>query len=674
MSQWSEKISEAIHHTPYLPLSRCVSTQHKEGAKGLLLAVRSSEAMPLQRYASKKRRNRRGKELNSDALLRRGQKLRGKEENLSETVSSTRYFFGSPILAKLNFFYPFNAALVRGKLRRGRGYLNIQINNFQKSSKKFVVDLLTRNVALNLSGALFFVGLGYSLKWWYKDQLFIILLKQNLPALQVLESESQPNGSNVSWETSESILNGEYQTGTPLIDRIDLYANHICVNFKQPWQKHVYERFIGVFGEPAQINVCKHVKFLTSAASEGSTPLTSVALEGYHFAKEPLPAGRNYSEAAKRRNVLAPTLRYGKERSFARTPLPHCASTVSRVTKSNDSEASASPKIGNSFANIIPFYLLPLNMENPKNLFKKTVPAGIESKKIEERNNFSGRFYRSKEVIVQNKVLQVVNKFSTYTPDQSVFPKRWFKLSPRNLSFLNQGFLRNPLFFSVAERHSFHPSDADCEAQLVRGFLAQRGGDKMNAQSNSLLAQRQTFLRSAMNVASLPFLFTSSASVASEGSTSTQKELCYSESKEKQRSETVIKLSYPLQLTKKLAGWQPSPNLLVLNSYRDEIPYKLENALQSYFPKKDSQLLFLYTSFKKAIILPTTNFLLPKSIKPLLCSSVFDSRAAIDSLLTVMLRKERLSQELNFLDPSSDALLPEGVAKRRRCKSCARPL
>ena len=150
------------------------------------------------------------------------------KENLSKTVSPTRYLFTS-----------FSETW-------------IQINNFRKSSKKFIIDLLTKNIALNLSGAIFFVGLGYSLKWWYKDQLFVVLLKQNLPAL----SESQ---QNIYWKTGKAILNDEYQTWTPLIDRIDLDANQIHIKFKQPWQKHFYEQFIGVLVEPAQVNISKQI-------------------------------------------------------------------------------------------------------------------------------------------------------------------------------------------------------------------------------------------------------------------------------------------------------------------------------------------------------------------------------------------------------------------------------
>ena len=73
---------------------------------------------------------------------------------------------------------------------------------FRESSKRFVVEILTQNTAFNLSGALFLVGLGCSLKWWYKDQLVIALLKQNLPAL------SEPQQKK-SWETGEYITREE---------------------------------------------------------------------------------------------------------------------------------------------------------------------------------------------------------------------------------------------------------------------------------------------------------------------------------------------------------------------------------------------------------------------------------------------------------------------------------
>ena len=73
------------------------------------------------------------------------------------------------------------------------------IFRFRESSQRFVVEILTQNFAFNLSGTLFFIGLGCSLKWWYKDQLVITLLKQNLPAF------SQPQ-QKISWETGEYFL------------------------------------------------------------------------------------------------------------------------------------------------------------------------------------------------------------------------------------------------------------------------------------------------------------------------------------------------------------------------------------------------------------------------------------------------------------------------------------
>ncbi len=39
------------------------------------------------------------------------------------------------------------------------------------------------------------------------------------------------------------------------------------------------------------------------------------------------------------------------------------------------------------------------------------------------------------------------------------------------------------------------------------------------------------------------------------------------------------KLSYPVELTAAMTGWQLPVETLLLNSYLDEIPYKLENTL-----------------------------------------------------------------------------------------------
>ena len=447
------------------------------------------------------------------------------KENLSKTVNSTRYLFTS-----------FSEVW-------------IQINNFRKSSKKFIIDLLTKNVALNLSGAIFFVGLGYSLKWWYKDQLFVVLLKQNLPAL----SESQ---QNISWETGESILNNEYQTWTPFIDRIDLYANHICVKFRQPWQKHVSERFIGVFGEPAQANISKQVLTIPFTGEKD-------------WWKENTSVNRiinNYLPSDLKKNtVLTPYVQSKEGHALQLEDLYK----LEGYAKQN-------------FANITPFYLSHLNINSKASrIFKET-----ESKKPEEIHNFAGSLYSSKRVLKDVVIKSnVVNKFSTYTPEKQIFPKNWFKLSPRNLCFLNQEVILPPL----GTKQRSH------RASLNNNFVILPLGAKQKRAFTPLRAKqrRGKVGKSVADVARVNKWNPSWGSWRSEAAEQIDKSLICNTSTDK--------LSYPLQLTKKLAGWQPFPNLLVLNSYLDEIPYKLENALQSYFPKKNSQLLFLSTSFRKSI-------------------------------------------------------------------------
>ena len=510
------------------------------------------------------------------------------KENLSKTVNSTRYLFTS-----------FSEVW-------------IQINNFRKSSKKFIIDLLTKNVALNLSGAIFFVGLGYSLKWWYKDQLFVVLLKQNLPAL----SESQ---KNISWDlekTGESILNTEskileeeYQTWTPFIDRIDLYANYICVKFKQPWQKHVPERFLGVFGEPAQANVSKQMVTIPFTREKDWWTENTSVINNYLSSDAYKQSVGGIKLLKKKKNNKASVVANANI-----TPPTHTPNGVS---------VWGYPK-GNKMCGQTPH----------------TDPFGVKAK---------------------SKICMGLTKFSTYTPlnpegvssatqFKPIFPKKWFKLSPRNLcsdAALNQEVILPPLGSGTSEQKSPFSKFSKMWTPRAIAFRWHNSfgipfrGDPLStrpvARENLLQGNSRTVAR--VNTPAVARVTPGWGSWRSEAVEQVDKSCTnrrFSSNPPYPKGVNVTlnedlsgvcvetlrylnplqiedlygvssantstdKLSYPLQLTKKLAGWQPFPNLLVLNSYLDEIPYKLENVLQSYFPKKNSQLLFLSTSFRKSI-------------------------------------------------------------------------
>ena len=390
---------------------------------------------------------------------------------------------------------------------------------FRESSKKFVLEILTKNFAFNLSGSLFLVGLGCSLKWWYKDQLLVALLKQNLPAL------SEPQ-QKISWETGEYIIKeqnrqfaekrgiidsplkrtvdkntflnlssfelpsflGDYSSsavpegkqalwGTELlgssndlntvhfpnpypkqleaselpysdhkvfqgslnnpsnfanktfdrlIERIDLYANHVVVKFKSPWEKHAYQRFVGVFSEPTQITKFKFVL----AVPSGASPLDGTVDAVNTKAAEPIVPSKHIktnftSNSPKNSGPLE-----GKDQQSPKGE--------SKVNKSSDSLEKRLFVTSDSIEKPLLFPAVSKVKETPdpkkvwsnKNVVSLAQPMKVNSA-LQERNNFysKDRF---------GKIGNIREKFPKYTLWKPLYPAHWFKLSARGLCILNK--------------------------------------------------------------------------------------------------------------------------------------------------------------------------------------------------------------------------------------------
>ena len=385
------------------------------------------------------------------------------------------------------------------------------IFRFRESSQRFVVEILTQNFAFNLSGTLFFIGLGCSLKWWYKDQLLITLLKQNLPAF------SQPQ-QKISWETGEYLIgeqtrqflikkqknneivmlpnllgtfnehersckgvglkNSEMdlfftpqvQNVSPysfsdLIDRVDVYSNSLVINFRSPWQKHAYHRFVGLFPEL----ICADTAHTSSMQVRR------------------LPSNIGFSEASE--NILS---------------APNSLGEVKKATSSSSI---------------------------------KFVPPIFQKEKYTFLDIFSA------------------------SP-----PKNWFKLSARGLCILNDA---SPSSYTPGVKAAHLPASP---FQSKIGQHTPRIGTELvhSRILNKGLAELSV-------IVNYPTIKTSIKEKTSPISSKVDSELKVQRLAELNLGRQTTNFSYPLELTQKMNGWQPPVQKIILNSYLDEIPYKLEN-------------------------------------------------------------------------------------------------
>ena len=554
------------------------------------------------------------------------------------------------------------------------------VSSFRESSQKFFVQIFTKNLAFNLSGAFFFVGLGCSLKWWYKDQLLIVLLKQNLPAL------SQPE-QKISWETGEYILKeqnhrvtekkdyssannvynashgevniinktfpftksngvdkveteeikGQYLHNNHLIERIDFYSNHAVVKFKSPWQKHVYQRFIGVFSEPAQITNLQNL-FRTKEETpdfkgpKGSEPFVStLSTMQAPFVSTPHAFGSYVDKVAREAGLSFASPKGYKSRNEG-------IEDLTSLPKYTFWEPITPVK----------WFQLParglcrLNEEISLDFLESAITFDPES--IKKKYLPSTWSTRSKKFCVgfgkpMVRFLQFPSEISQFAKSQTdllstsltvnLQPIRWKALTSFVSPFRIQTF-----FFKkqiLKSSCSFDKKFLELRANIRTNHISSVNDKKSNLDNtNTPLSLRVVdSVKRAEGVRSRPtfgsfkdgFSVEKNYKIYEQDSCKHQNKSLNTISpmtlsgydqkvKEYQRitnssqifcplatkiKNSNIKLtitkkfSYPLELTKTLTGWQPPIDSLILNSYLDEIPYKLDSILIFFPCKKNTQ-------------------------------------------------------------------------------------
>ena len=568
------------------------------------------------------------------------------------------------------------------------------LSHFKINSKRFVVAILTQNFAFNISGAFFFLGLSYSLKWWYKDQLLLVLLKQNLPAF------SEPQ-QKISWETGKFIIEEQtcefvdkekkvlfeisdftnnasvsssfIRSSTPFVDplgmcctinngsninrgeklmlfvpfscvkqgmqrkvatkntwnqnlvtnlhslrlnnqlmqeqpltsqRMDIYSNSVIVNFKTPWQKHAYHRFVGIFPELARPGTLGLVKFYPKWESGTTNDCNDKQMH------------------------------------------PHWL----RSTENAQQLISTS-----------------MGVDTPNESDKNLKAEAFSSKSVKP------------QVGLKSKISPQISPNKKYIFLQ--FPKNVFKLSARGLCFLNEKANLEPTIwtffseiFDFKQKSVVHtlkvPLDIICESpkkqidahnapspKLVKkgaknndGFtVLDVGLGKLGAIVGSQFfvddtkLSKETFGKNLLTESNIN-LTTTKNSISDEKKEhkvlpinfvrpllGTKKML----QKIKGNQE---KFSYPLNLTKNMSGWQPPIEILILSCYLDEIPYKLESTLSSFFGTKNLSATWSKTVGAKSMASETN--LIEKSLQKT------ESPYRLNALFEI---KQLLKNELQFL-------------------------
>ena len=525
---------------------------------------------------------------------------------------------------------------------------------FKESSKRFVLEILTQNPAFNLSGALFLVGLGCSLKWWYKDQLVIALLKQNLPAL------SEPQ-QRTSWETGEyvtreqnrqfiekksilsnfeNIWSSEYPNDqlladpvnklTPLrgkktnelvigsskegqgvnksfghlIERVDLYGNHVVLKFKSPWEKHAYQRFVGVFSEPTQITKCK----INSKDIKKCIDVTSDSLENYNEISSSQPLGGSKRETHGTYN------KRGVKRNVGETPNIKTKYTLWKPLVSNTwfkLSARGLCVLNKEFPSYTTFGFLPQRgcVEDLPLRGKKV--AGIEDLPLRGKKEAGSKIHKTSlslpfletifrgdrgkiwncfgEPIERSLTLPVslANLTNKKNLESSQFRQNW-TITLKNLlsltSFGGPKKLENTKAKQKSANHLEIEGIKDCN-EVDCNVVDSRPSYPKEEQDNEILFEEEkvttysaAFASSMHPPAGVSAFEKEKRHGDVEGIVSGQN--TFGPVTQSLWGKSIIgKLSYPLELTTTMAGWQPPIDTLILNSYLDEIPYKLESTL-----------------------------------------------------------------------------------------------
>ena len=626
------------------------------------------------------------------------------------------------------------------------------IFRFRESSQRFVVEILTQNFAFNLSGTLFFIGLGYSLKWWYKDQLVITLLKQNLPAF------SQPQ-QKISWETGEYLIGEQtrqflrkkpnFSSGTALDTcgawgaslKKDLNSNSLCElrpriasNFtphRFTSSSHVTSSMLHVLHARSELEL-NPILFNPKAQRMGSdeiysfadlikgssplgglkTKLSSDQVSALTLKMGNQKANKMYEKAA----VRGSEARWIESEAIKKRALSDHAHVTPVGFLNSEIEGIFTPQVRNlspcSFNDLIDRLdvysnSLVINFKSPwqkhayhrfMGIFPELIYAdtahGLHSLSSNSQKAIQGTDNRGPQVKIASALTEKATLSSSSSSTKvvhSVFqkytfwgpPKNWFKLSARGLCILNDAspltsflhfdvqhkpilryfttFFKKPLIqtlelpFSeiceVPEKNIVvasyasspevlpSPSEFDGKPELVSAssssiFFApsvhrdQRCthvvGEKKDASAEHYFAPLvvnrgcKTQLASSMHdkartllsiekvkplikktragtslhhsrilnkgLAELSVIVNNVDGIKFPTTKTSIKDnltasLDFSKAAYGRVDRQTTNFSYPLELTPKMNGWQPPVKELILNSYLDEIPYKLENTL-----------------------------------------------------------------------------------------------
>nr|YP_009104779.1 cell division protein [Symbiochloris handae]AIT93319.1 cell division protein [Symbiochloris handae] len=481
---------------------------------------------------------------------------------------------------------------------------------FRENSKRFVVEILTQNLAFNLSGALFFIGLGCSLKWWYKDQLFILLLKQNLPAL------SEPQ-QKISWETGEYLIgeqtrqlvekkrnilvntsdsvfsNAEkdkkvhefgqqksetsFHPFTHFIERIDLYSTSVIVNFKSPWQKQAYQRYVGVFPELAFLSKSDNFDKGVYQKSDKKEFFTFKSTKSRDLEEQTLPF-----RGITRNDEALVDRKYSQVRPSTSDDIVCYTEGVSKKKGANFKENFNKRENANLTIQSHKYTL----WEAPKNWFKLSARGLCILEGDSPINPTIWTFF--KEPIV--KTLKLPSNVLLVSPDHQITEFYSSKSNWEKVLFVSPTELVKKVEELVKKVEVFF-FDTTCYTEGVKAVSPEvEKFDFMPEQSSGYLAVESSIPKQDDLISTFGFL-KGDSTILKTGLAELNSVIGDVDKIGEIRLKIVGKLSYPLQLTTTMAGWQPPINKLILNSYLDEIPYKLESTLSSLLCKKEIQSL-----------------------------------------------------------------------------------
>ena len=565
---------------------------------------------------------------------------------------------------------------------------SILVSNFRDSSKKLVVDISSKNPVLNFSGALLFIGLGCSLKWWYNDQLLTVLLKNNLPALSepqqkisretgeyVIVEQTDQLGKLTKAEQDRSSLLATQEESTALracfvngvdtaadskdrannsnnreiagvnnaqlfdnlIERIDLYANSVVVKLKSPWEKHAYHRFVGVFPE----NLNQHVA-LTGPINLGGANFSVIGNVHKYLDNNGKPVRGSFT------NLLNKVNDQGAE-------LIDCACSPSEQNKVSNVNEVAIDAISDADCKVAD--RVDFTNTNQRKLIRETING--------QKYTFWGPIYPeswfklSARGLCVNQHHTLANFFFQQTADFCFLPKLcsayypvpflgkinkltpnlitqhpFFAISPALRRTVSTGCGSNPsgmqscqgynqdipkndyartAVWSSVVNNNFVNFNNRFQGKTLRHNLI-NSTDVQPVERNSNTGSKRFIGKTnqpdfATHINSVNSCAISEADskdkssaiscfttpVQSQGSINSKDTAAYSiNCTSLARPESgpfkFKKLSYPLELTTTMVGWQPPIDTLILNSYLDEIPYKLETYLPLLSGKGKNQL------------------------------------------------------------------------------------